>query len=304
MAVSVETVINNVARTLLDTAFRTWSRAEHVANLNVAQRLICGDYKLDAYPKREFVALVAGIAQDIPAEGTALIDITDNEVSQRSVTQTDLAILQEENRFWPRGTQQTEVENYAADPRTPRKFYVFPPNNGVARILALGQEVGEAYTNTITEVLAHPDLREWEYILTVEHDNVPPPDGVIRLIAAMDKHPEYACIGGLYYTKGEGGVAQIWGDPTDPVLNFRPLPPKAGEVVECCGTGMGFNLWRLSMFKDERLRRPWFKTLAGREGVGTQDLYFWGDARKHGYRGAIDCDVLVGHYSPAEDIVW
>ena len=27
---SVETVINNVARTLLDTAFRTWSRAEHV----------------------------------------------------------------------------------------------------------------------------------------------------------------------------------------------------------------------------------------------------------------------------------
>lgn len=100
MAVSVETVINNVARTLLDTAFRTWSRAEHVANLNIAQRLICGDYKLDAYPKREFVALVAGIAQDIPAEGTALIDITDNEVSQRSVTQTDLAILQEENRFW------------------------------------------------------------------------------------------------------------------------------------------------------------------------------------------------------------
>ena len=35
MAVSVETVINNVARTLLDTAFRTWSRAEHVANLNI-----------------------------------------------------------------------------------------------------------------------------------------------------------------------------------------------------------------------------------------------------------------------------
>lgn len=130
MAVSVETVINNVARTLLDTAFRTWSRAEHVANLNVAQRLICGDYKLDAYPKREFVTMVAGIAQDLPADGTALIEITDNEASGRSVTQTDLAILQEENRFWPAATQQTEVENYAADPRTPRKFYVFPPKDG------------------------------------------------------------------------------------------------------------------------------------------------------------------------------
>ena len=39
MAVSVETIINNVARALLDTAFRTWSRAEHVANLNDAIRL-------------------------------------------------------------------------------------------------------------------------------------------------------------------------------------------------------------------------------------------------------------------------
>jgi hypothetical protein len=30
--------------------------------------------------------------------------------------------------------------------------------------------------------------------------------------------------------------------------------------------------------------------------VGTQDLYFWGDAKKYGYRCAIDCDVMVGHY--------
>ena len=34
----------------------------------------------------------------------------------------------------------------------------------------------------------------------------------------------------------------------------------------------------------------------GAAGVGTQDLYFWGDARKYGYRCAIACDVKVGHY--------
>ncbi len=161
MAVSVETVINNVARTLLDTAFRTWSRAEHVANLNIAQRLICGDYKLDAYPKREFVALVAGIAQDIPAEGTALIDITDNEVSQRSVTQTDLAILQEENRFWPRGTQQTEVENFAADPRTPRKFYVFPPNNGSGSVRITYGAIPPETTGSSGESIALSDAYQY-----------------------------------------------------------------------------------------------------------------------------------------------
>ena len=181
---------------------------------------------------------------------------------------------------------------------------IFPPNNAMTRILALGQEVGEAYNNAIQAVLDHPDLRTWEYILTIEHDNMPPPDGVLKLIESMDKHPEYACIGGLYWTKGEGGVPQIWGDPKDPVLNFRPIPPVPGEVVECCGTGMGFNLWRVSMFKDEKLRKPWFKTLAGSEGVGTQDLYFWGDARKHGYRCAVDCRVLVGHYDQREDRVW
>lgn len=181
---------------------------------------------------------------------------------------------------------------------------IFAPNNGVVRILAQGMEVGEAYSTAIASILAHPELGQWEYLLTLEHDNLPPQDGVIKLIERMEAHPEFACIGGLYFTKGEGGVAQIWGDPKDPVLNFRPQVPVPGQLVECCGTGMGFNLFRLSMFKDERLRKPWFKTLAGKEGAGTQDLYFWGDARKYGYRCAIDCAVTVGHYDESTDKVW
>jgi len=170
--------------------------------------------------------------------------------------------------------------------------------------LALGQEVGEAYNNAIQSVLENPELSQWEYILTIEHDNVPPADGLLKLIESMDKHPELSCIGGLYWTKGEGGVPQIWGDPKDPILNFRPQPPVKDEVVECCGTGMGFNLWRMSMFKDEKLRKPWFKTVAGEEGIGTQDLYFWADARKHGFRCAVDCRVLTGHFDARADICW
>jgi len=181
---------------------------------------------------------------------------------------------------------------------------IFPPNQPVYRMLALGQEVGEAYCNAIEGILAHPELSQWEYILTLEHDNMPPADGVLKLVKQMDANPDLSCIGGLYWTKGLMGQPQIWGDPKDPVLNFRPQPPTPGQLVECCGTGMGFNLWRMAMFKDERMRKPWFKTLAGDGGVGTQDLYFWADARKHGYRCAVDCDVLVGHYDAAEDIVW
>lgn len=181
---------------------------------------------------------------------------------------------------------------------------IFPPNNGMLRILTQGMEVGDAYSTAIEQILSHPDLSQWEYVLTLEHDNMPPQDGVLALLRQMEAHPELACIGGLYFTKGEGGVPQIWGDPTDPVVNFRPQVPVPGQLVECCGTGMGFTLWRLSMFRDTRLRRPWFHTLAGKEGVGTQDLYFWGDARKYGYRCAVDCAVLVGHYDHLEDMVW
>jgi hypothetical protein len=183
---------------------------------------------------------------------------------------------------------------------------IFPPNQGVVRMLCLGMEVGEAYSLAIQNVLSHPDLKDWEYILTIEADNCPPPIGVLQLLESMEAHPELSCIGGLYWTKGEGGVPQIWGDPRDPILNFRPQPPRAGEMVECCGTGMGFNLYRLSMFKDDRLRQPWFKTMTGLEGqgVGTQDLYAWSDFRKYGYRCAIDCRVLVGHYDHVNDIVW
>lgn len=168
-----------------------------------------------------------------------------------------------------------------------------PPNGKFVRMFAVGMEVGEAFSATIETILAHPELSKFKYILTVEHDNIPPPDGIVKLLAQMEAHPEFACIGGLYYTMGPSGCAQIWGDPKDPVLNFRPqLPDPAGGLVECCGTGMGFNVWRMEMFKDPKLRRPWFKTQT-EGGVGTQDLYFWGDARKHGYRCAIDCLSLI-----------
>lgn len=181
---------------------------------------------------------------------------------------------------------------------------MFAPNNKVVKLFAQGMEVGEAYSQTIEMILSNPDLAQFKYILTMEADNVVPPDGLLKLIKRMEANPEYSCIGGLYFTKGEGGVPQIWGDPKDPVLNFRPQLPLPGQLVECNGTGQGFNLFRMDMFKDEKLRKPFFRTVASAsEGMGTQDLYFWGDARKHGYRCAIDCDVLVGHVD-GEGFVW
>jgi hypothetical protein len=213
----------------------------------------------------------------------------------------------EESAYWKK---QRIVVIVPAGESIPVKVYLshlnlqFPPNNGVARIAAIGLEVGEAYSKAIEQVLAHPELSQWEYILTLEHDNLVEPDAVIRMLKHMESNPRFACIGGLYFTKGHGGVPQIWGDPKDPVLNFRPqLPDLNGGLVECNGTGMGANLWRMKMFKDKKLRRPWFITQK-ENGMATQDLYFWTDAKKHGYRCAVACDVKVGHLDPSTDIVW
>lgn len=170
-----------------------------------------------------------------------------------------------------------------------------PPNNKFYRMFCVGMEVGEAFSTAIENILAHPELSTYKYILTFEHDNVAQPDALLKLLAQMEAHPEFACIGGLYFTKGVGGVAQIWGDPNDPLPNYRPQVPIPNALQECCGTGMGFNIWRLSMFKDKKLRKPWFKTQT-EGGISTQDLYFWSDARKHGYRCAVDTSVPVGHY--------
>jgi len=71
-----------------------------------------------------------------------------------------------------------------------------PPNNPSVPILAEDMEVGVAYSKAIEGILAHPELSTWEYILTVEHDNLPPPDGLLKLLERMEANPRFACIGG------------------------------------------------------------------------------------------------------------
>jgi glycosyltransferase involved in cell wall biosynthesis len=176
----------------------------------------------------------------------------------------------------------------------------------IGPIFFRGYEVGEAYNMAFNFILSNPVLSTWKYVLTIEEDNLPPPDGLIRLYESMD---DYDCVGGLYWTKGEGGQPMIYGDPAVEELNFIPQIPKPDTVQPANGLGMGFNLWKLDMFKDERIEKPWFKTLndfiPGQGAkVYTQDLYFFERAGKVGYKFACDTRVKVGHLDPQTDIVW
>lgn len=175
----------------------------------------------------------------------------------------------------------------------------------IGPLFASGMEVGQAYCSMIEMILANPELSKWKYILTIEEDNAPPADGLLKLYESMDK---YDVVQGLYWTKGEGGQPMIYGNPKVFPKNFIPQKPIPETVMECNGLGMGFNLFKLDIFKNPDLPKPWFKTVQEVVGGGarayTQDLFFFENASKFGYKYAVDCRVKVGHYDFANDIMW
>ncbi len=166
-------------------------------------------------------------------------------------------------------------------------------------------EVAAAYNAAVETILNHPALTNFKYMLTFEEDNMPPPDGLHRLFESID---EYAIVAGLYFTKGDGGQPMIYGDPKG-MLSFQPQVPRVNQVQECNGTGMGFTLFDMNLFRDESIPRPWFQTLQdwtpeGGARVGTQDLFLMGNARRAGYRIASDNRVRVGHWDNVNRICW
>lgn len=179
-----------------------------------------------------------------------------------------------------------------------------PMNQKFLRIFVEKMEVGEAYNAGIETILGNAELSTWKYVLTLEEDNCPPPDGLLKLYESMDK---FDVVSGLYWTKGEAGQPMVYGDPKVMPKNFIPQVPIADTVQECNGLGMGFGLFKLEMFK--KIPKPWFKTvqeyIPGQGSrVGTQDLYFFQEAAKYGYRFASDNRVRVGHYSAGDDRMW
>lgn len=181
-----------------------------------------------------------------------------------------------------------------------------PMNQPFIRMFGLAMEVGAAYSSIIEQILEQPELSKFKYILTLEEDNCPPPDGLLRLYENMDK---YDIIGGLYWTKGIDGKPMCYGKPDVFPVNFAPFMPEPDTITRCNGLGMGFTLFKLDLFKNPKLKKPFFETVQNyTPGVGiqayTQDLKFFENAGRLGYKFACDSRVKVGHYDFANDQMW
>ena len=161
MAIAASVILDNASGILLDVARRTWTLADLLAYLNEALSATAF-VKPDMYVLQGFVTPAAGVDQTLPDGSVALINITRNATG-RVIAQCDPELLAEANRFWPRATLQAEAENFAADPRDPLRYRIFPPNNGLGSIEVIRGAVPPRITDP-ADTLAVP--ASYEHPLT------------------------------------------------------------------------------------------------------------------------------------------
>jgi len=192
---------------------------------------------------------------------------------------------------------------------------IAPMNQKRAFLYTDGHEVGKAYDALVSNILNDPTLSKWKYILTLEDDNVVPPDAHVRLLESIEATGADA-VSGLYFTKGAINMPQAYGDPskykTTGELEFVPRNIQAhiarGEnVIEVNGIAMGCALWKIDLFR--QMPQPWFVSVSdvvpGKGSIGfTQDLYFCSHARRCGKRFFVDARVKVGHLDKQTGVVY
>ena len=209
-----------------------------------------------------------------------------------------------------------------------------PMNVPVIEIFVPGMEVGAAYSQTIEGILSNPQLSKFKYILTIEDDNlipfIPNTQGPLMMLYE-DMEKGFDVAGGLYWTKGTPSMPLIYGDPKEsrktPAGMFKVIFPtrkpqpkdwkegqiatgewRPGDMIECNGMGCGFTLFKMDIFKDKRIKKPFFQTINDHSDKGprlyTQDLNFMEKIRKLGYRCVVDSRVRLGHLDIKTSIIY
>lgn len=191
-----------------------------------------------------------------------------------------------------------------------------PTNQKFVRLMVQGGEVADAYNTAIIGALNHPGIGKYKYLLTMEDDNLPPPDGFLKLMRSMleaeKKGENLWAVSGLYWTKGEQeGVPIAFGDVRKKEFNLDYIEFKKEGVTPCCVIPQGFTLFKMDIFR--KLPYPWFKTLdvydptapAFNQGISiTQDSYFFENCYNAGLRFGVRADVRVGHLDMETGQVW
>lgn len=171
-----------------------------------------------------------------------------------------------------------------------------------------GMEVGDAYNTAVRTIFEHKDLKNYRFMLTWEDDVIPQPDALLEMLA-VQAETGADIVSSMYWSKGEDGFPMIYGDITDPEVNFRPIYPTKDKYQWCYGSGMGFTLFDLNQFR-EHPGEDWFKTNTEYDSKertirqATQDLYYMETAIKRGYKICVAQQAKCAHYDSKGDVLW
>lgn len=133
--VTAAQIIDRAGIALQDTGFVRWKRLELLEYINAGQREIVLR-KPNAYVLRTNQPLVAGTVQTLPTvtdngpvEAVQLVDVPRN-ASGRAVRVIARDLMDQYNPDWHLTPQGSLVQHYMYDEADPKRFLVYPPNDG------------------------------------------------------------------------------------------------------------------------------------------------------------------------------
>lgn len=178
-------------------------------------------------------------------------------------------------------------------------------NQKLVRIPTITSDKYQAYNGAIEQILATPTLNEYKYLFTMEENYIPPLDGLTKLFEGIK---DFDVVSGLIYTKGEESKAMIYGHPGQIPSTYLPVPPMVTDGLQTClGLPTGFTLYKMDIFKDPKVPKPWFRTNlpyeVGKQRSPHDDQYFFENIHKLGYKVAVDTRIKIAHLD-TNDVIW
>lgn len=143
--VTVRHLVNMCVDLLNDDGNDYWQEADLVDFYNRASSAVV-NLKPEANAVVKTWKLSSGITQSIPSRGNVILDITrnmgvDGLTPGAGVTKTIKELLSAYAPSWPSETEEDEVRNWAQI--TPKRFVVYPPNDGTGYIEGVISETPE-----------------------------------------------------------------------------------------------------------------------------------------------------------------
>jgi hypothetical protein len=134
MTTTVELIVNDVSTLLQDINKDRWSDDVLTRWLGESEQLIA-THKPESVAAKATVALVAGVDQDIPADGLMLLRARRNTVSGEVVQLVDEDTQNRILPTWPGANSARDASTYIYDPEIdPLTFMVSPPNDGIGSL--------------------------------------------------------------------------------------------------------------------------------------------------------------------------